>query len=210
MSAYTDWFDYVLPDVPGVANRLATQKIREAVIEFCRRTLLYKHNPAAINIVGGTAAYTVTPPAGTVVSDFTHVLVNGKQVDPQTPAWLDQNVTNWRTTATGPARAYLVTMSGQIKLVPTPPDSIASGLVVEVALRPTVASTTCPDWLLEDFQEAISHGAKGRLFAMKRKPWTDAQLARFHMAEFNSWCGVGGARASQSRTRVPLHTSVTY
>lgn len=210
MTAYSGWLDYVVPDVPGITNPLAEQAIRNAVIDFCRRSRLYQKKLAAINVVGGTPTYTVTPDTGTLVSDFLTVLVNGKPIDPQTEAWLDANVTNWRTTATGPARAYISPANNQLTIVPTPSESIASGLVVTVAQRPTRASTECPDWLLEDYAEEIAHGAKWRLFAMKRKPWSDPGLAKFHMGEFNAAVGMAGARASQARTRTRLRTAICY
>lgn len=210
MTAYTGWLDYVIPDVPGIGNALAEQAIRNAVIDFCRRTRLYRKTLAPISIVGATATYTVTPDANTLVSDFLTVLVNGKPIDPQTEEWLDQQVPNWRTTATGPAKAYISPANNQITIVPTPSESIASGLVVAVAQRPTRAATECPDWLLEDYAEEIAHGAKGRLFAMKRKPWSDPGLAKFHMGEFNAAVGIGGARASQARTRTRLRTAICY
>ena len=210
MTAYTGWFDYVIPDIPGITNTLAEQAIRNAVIDFCRRTLLYRKTLAAISIVGGTATYTVTPDANTLVSDFLTVLVNGKPIDPQTEAWLDQEVLNWRTTATGPAKAYISPANNQITLVPKPSESIASGLVVAVAQRPTRASTECPDWLMEDYAEEIAHGAKARLFAMKRKPWSDPGLSKYHMGEFNAAIGIGAVRASQARTRTRLRTAICY
>lgn len=207
---YTAFFDHVMPSAPGAMNGAVTQAIRRAVIEFCRLTLAYRHTPSAINIVGATSTYTISAPAGTQVQDFMDVRVNGLAIDGRSNEWLDMHVDDWRTTATGPARAWRSPGTNQIQLVPTPSESITGGLVVECALRPTEASTEIPDWIFADYVEAIKWGALERLCSMPRKPWTNGALYAEAKREFSSWCEAAAAKSAQGGTRAPLRSSISF
>lgn len=210
MTAYSAWFEHVMPSVPGAMNGVVTQAIRRAVIEFCRLSRAYRHTPSAVDIVGATSTYTITCPAETQVQDFTHVSVNGIDIVGRGNEWLDLHVKDWRTTAAGAARAWRHPGTNQIQIVPTPSESITGGLVVECALRPTEDSTECPDWIFADYLDAIRWGALERLYSMPRKPWTSGDLYREAMQEFSSWCEAAAAKAEQGGTRAPLRSSINF
>lgn len=208
---WTAFYDYVLPDVPGCGAPLAQQAIREAAIEFCAQTLLYKHDHAAIDIVGATHTYALTLPANTVLADVIFAAVNGTPIAPRGKAWLDVSIAEWRTTATGvPAYYFLNSGRTEIRLVKTPSESIATGLVLELALKPAKAATEGPDFLLEDWEAAITAGAKARLFAMKRKPWSDPGLSVYFTGIFENEKGRASVTASRDNTRAPLRSTPIF
>lgn len=209
-AAYTAWYDYVWPRVPSASQGLIEQAIRGAAIEFCRLSGVYRHKPGAINVVGLTSTYTITPPATTIVQDFVDVRVNGKEIIGRSDAWLDEHVTDWRTTATGPARAWRRPSSNQIQLVPTPNGSITDGLVVECEVRPLDTSTEVPDVIFDDWRDAITAGALARLYLMPGMRWGNAKLAEEHASDFTGWCMAAGAQASRGGTREPLRTAISF
>lgn len=205
MSAYTDFYDEIMPDVPGLIPTLATQAIRDAVIEFCRLSKRYTYSPSAINVVADTHTYAITPPAGTVVYTEKSVFYNDLKINPASEQELDALYKDWReTTGSGVPKYFYWPSQNNIRLVRTPDESITGGLELTVILKPTRASTSCPDWILEDYVDAISHGAKYRLFSMQRKPWTDAGLAQFHYGEFKTRCAEAAGDAARDGTRQPL------
>lgn len=210
MTALTAWLDDVLPEVPGCFNAAANQAILDAYGELCRRSLIYSYDPAAISVVAGTHTYSIVPPADTVVSDFLKVFVNSVLVDPRTEDWLDENVDDWRTTATGAARGYIVPDENDVRLVPTPAEAIASGLVVKVALAPLSTATTCPDIIFNKWRDAITAGALARLMMSPKKPYTNLQLGRSKEAEFNGWVTNAGMKATQAGTRARLRVRSHY
>lgn len=210
MTALTGFLNYVLPQVPGCLNAMALQSIFESYEEFCRRSLVYTLTPSAIDIVAATKDYTITPDAGTVVSDVLKVFVSGKEVVPRTEEWLDANVTDWRTTATGPARGYIVPAANTVRLVPIPSSAIDDGLVVKVALRPLETATTCPDVIFNDWRQAIVDGALARLLMMQKKPWTNPRLGQEKQGAFDSWCTNASMKATQAGTRARLRTRAYY
>lgn len=51
MNLYTDWYDYVLMDVPGCLPAVASQAIKLAVIDFCKKTGFWRYKLADMNVV---------------------------------------------------------------------------------------------------------------------------------------------------------------
>lgn len=206
MTTLTAWIEHVAADVPGVGPDLLTDAVRDALIEFCERSRAYRYDVPAIDVVGLTATYTPTLPDGTRLWDVISAKHNGKTLDPTTKPWLDAHINRWgEANTTGVPGYYLLTNDRQsVRLVKTPADSLDDGLELELALKPTRAATSVPDFILEDHKYCIQDGAKWKLFSMQKKPWTSPQLAAYHMQEFASACGVAAAFADRDNTRAPL------
>lgn len=211
MTALTGFYDYVLPDLPSVGKELALQKIREACIDFCEKSLVYTYEVPAINVVGLTHTYTLTPEANTRVFDILEVWYNGDQLTPATDAELDGLFSDWRTTGTGVPDYYSsVVDRASLRLIKTPSDSLTAGLVVKIAEAPLSTATAVPDWLFERYRAAITHGAKAAMYAMKKKPWTDDGLAKHHTSLFELECGRANISKAKQHTRKPLRSRVNF
>lgn len=170
-ASWNDFFPHVLPDVPGCPKAIARTAIRDAAIEFCKRTQLWTAESNATGIVVDEPHYTYAPETGAQVAATKAVWVSGLRIDPITKAILDTNYSGWKTTTGTPSRWY-GTEPGTIRLYPIPDEAISGGLLVDVALKPSRTATTCPDFLLEDWAEEIAHGAKSKLLTMKGRPWS--------------------------------------
>lgn len=217
MSALTAFLDYVLPDVPGAGIALVTQEIRNACIALCSETLCYPHEPDPIDIVASQRDYVLTLPTGTQVVAVTHAKASDTEIFPKSDAQLDALYgvygIDWRDIAvTGDVSYYQMTDpgNGTMRLVLTPASGVTDGLVVTLALAPSIAATTVPDWLLSQHHYAIAHGAKHALFSMQRKPWTNAILAEFHGSKFEIAKGRADTSAAKGNTRAPLRVSTCY
>ena len=90
-----------------------------------------------------------------------------------------------------------------------PPDA-GGNLRIEVALKPTRASTTFPAQVYERSIETIAHGAKARIMIVPRKPYTDLKLAAWHSRQFDD--GISGEMISSARgvTRAPLRSHSVF
>lgn len=213
MAALTDFLDYIMVELPGADIALVKQKVLESCIEFCARTKVYTVTLPAIDVVSGTASYTLDPESGYIISDVMAdgVVYNGVMLNPSDPVSLDDVFTDWRTTGSGAPSYYLLSADRTtLTLVETPDASITGGLVVTVAEKPTINATTVPDVLLSRYHEAVKCGALGALFAMKRKPWSDTSLATFHMQRFNALTGRADSERAKSFTRKSLRTTTVF
>jgi hypothetical protein len=93
-------------------------------------------------------------------------------------------------------------------LVPTP--VAATNVTLTVALKPTRDSTKGPDFLFEDYYEAICAGAKGRLMLTKGKSWTDPQAAALQLAFFNEKITEANVRRSKAFGRGVARVEGSY
>lgn len=173
----------ILPDVPTCPNAIVDQAIRNAAIDFCRYTLTWRYTLSPINVVADTAEYALTPPSDSLIESIHYATHDDTPLVKTTEAEMDSEE-GWRDNTTTSPDKYYISSRGTIKLVYTPEDSLINGLDIIVILKPTQTATTLADTLYDDHLEAISHGAKSRLFAKPGKPWTSADAAIYHDAMF--------------------------
>jgi hypothetical protein len=80
-------------------------------------------------------------------------------------------------------------------------------IFLEVILRPKMSDTEIPDWLAEQYEDAIVAGTLSRLMMVAAKPWFNAELSAYHKREFGR--GISQARADAIRrhtnTRVTMN-----
>ncbi|HWQ39177.1 MAG TPA: hypothetical protein VNM24_11325 [Burkholderiales bacterium] len=207
--AWTAWYDEVLPDVPGCPQAVAKNAIRNAAIDFCERSLIWRADMEPISAVANQAEYDFEPEAGAAVVKVVRLWYDKKEIYPQTPEQLAERYAHWPSQA-GTPLYYTQERPDAVILVPYPNADLAGALTGKLALKPTRASTAGPAFLFEEWLEAIACGAKARLFAMKKKPWTDGELAGHHQAMFDHAIAKTMRRASQGHTRAPLRVRAHF
>lgn len=197
----------ILPDVPGCADPIAIRAIRNAVVEFCERTALYRSTLAAIDVVADTAEYALAAPAGYAVVDVRRATLDGypltfKSQDQLDREWNEDargmalylyhrkvgeglDAKSWQTAVSDRPQTYFMTNPSTIRLVGIPTTAITGGLLVTVALKPTPAATQIVDWLYNDYYRTLAYGALAELLKLPKKPWTDMALASHYHRLFN-------------------------
>jgi hypothetical protein len=176
----------VLPDVPGVLQALALNAIRQAAIEFCEKSLAWNHEHDAVTVVANVNLYDYSKPANTVVVRPLQAWIN--KLEPiafKTPGQLSELLGDWRAAKGSPSFITQVRPS-QFYLAPMPNRTIPLGLTLRIAVKPSRASTGLETYLYEDYLDAITAGAKARLFAMNKKPWANPGLAAECRADFDT------------------------
>jgi hypothetical protein len=203
------WFDEVLPDVPGVTQPVAKNAIRNAAIEFCDRSNVWVVDHDLMASIANVGAYQFEPPNGAVVAAVKDSWFNGMPLTPRTAGQLADEFIDW-TAKVGTPVYYLQENTEELILVPMPSAALANAIKAKVALKPSRASTGIERWIFEKYLEEITHGAKGKLFSMQKKPWSDANLAIFHLGQFDD--GIHKARldATKGHTNAPLRTRAQF
>lgn len=174
MSQTLDAFlPHVLPYAPGCSDLAAYQAIRDAAIDFCRRTGVVQR-VSTNSVVAGTQDYTIT-----VVTDMQLAAVQGAAYQGTwlTPVSPDQVESD--TALRGVTIGTAVPQAGTpifyfqktpdvaaLSLYPIPDTSVTTGLTVKASFMPTQTAATLDDLLLNDYAEAIGAGALTRLLAM--------------------------------------------
>lgn len=162
----------VVPYVPGCPPQTILVHLLQAAKVFCRRTLAWNYQHAAITTVAGQADYTLTPELDTEV-----VRLLGCEIE-------DGATYTVQNGAIG--RKFVREAAGRNVCVLAPPDAITlypappvagRSLIVDLALMPSTSAVEWPDTLAEH-AEYIAAGAVGSLCAMpKSTGWRDIDTA---------------------------------
>lgn len=160
--------------------------------------------------------YPLIVPTGTAIVKGLNAWLNDNPIDPISQDDLDNEFNNtsfgwvgvnWRTDVNLPSRWYMPDDT-TIGLLLAP--AAGGNLRVNVALKPTRASTTFPNWIFERYLETIAHGAKAKLLSIQKKPYTDLTLAAMHAQAFLNGISEAKVRMARGNTRAPLRTHSVF
>jgi hypothetical protein len=203
LKLWADFYDYLLPDVPGCPFVAANHALRNSAILFCEQSLAWVYEHPDIAVVNDVDEYPYVPPAGALVHAVTYAEFNDKEIDASVKQE-DMRIWNWRNQTGSPQ--YVLSGPTALTLVPKP--DVEGTLKLIVALKPDNDATGIDDGIFQEYHGAIVHGALARLMLSPRKPYTNAELAAYHMKEFAAKTGSAGARVARNYTRAPLRTSI--
>lgn len=177
--------DLFLPKIhqfaPGVADPIAYEWLREAAIEFCERTRMWRNFDSYQ--VAGIFPGDVRAPGGAVIHEIEQVAFNGIELTSKTPAELDLQYPEWRVGRVRGNPQYFTQLEADtIALAPLAAGSVTAWLV----LKPSQGATTLPDFIADQHRQVIADGALGRILAMPGKDWTNLQLAAASSAAFQA------------------------
>jgi hypothetical protein len=212
MTAWANFYDYILPEVnsatPGVVDRL----LREIAIDFCERSCILTEEADLIDVVANTATYTLVPlseaggsPPGLVepykvkAAWFDNTPLNIATVDA-----LNSFSSYWGADTAVEATAYSQKVPSEIILYPKPTQSLTNGLRVELIVRPTMGSTGLADWVAERYMECLAYGVKGRLMAQPNRPWTNPEYSSYYTGLYNAARSKAAIEANNSLMRSAL------
>lgn len=177
--------DLFLPKVhqfaPGVGDPVAYEWIREAAITFCERTRSWRSSDA-YNVTGVYPG-DVRAPAGSVIHEIEMVTFDDQELLAKTPDELDLLTPGWRT---GAARGYPMYFTqldpNTIAVSPLAGGRVGAWLV----LKPSADAIAVPDFIADQYRQAIADGALMRVLALPKTDWANPQLAMAFAAAFES------------------------
>lgn len=197
---------YVLPEVQGCSDPLAEQAIRDAVIEFCQRAMVWVHMADVQSVTAGQAVYDIEPPTGASLVHIKSVKLNGKTLDPLSIDQLDDRYPQWRTES-GDPKAYTQVEDAEFILAPVPADTAANGLDVVLVVQPSRSSSAFPGWINDRYQDAILAGAKSRLMLKQNTNWSNPQQGLLYKTEFDRAVSSAKESSTLSFVRTALRTT---
>jgi hypothetical protein len=196
------WYPEINPDIPKVPLYALREAVLAAAIRFCEKSHLWMITLDDIDVVADTADYTLTVPAEQyaeiVVVDNVKYRADGEEetafrtVDPIGEVQEDRNRNGgWRAYETSGGFEYYVDPVSKttLTLVGVPTESSTDGLRVRVVVKPLRTATVLPDFLYNEWREAIGCGAKANLFGRRGMAWYDPNERDKHEYDFRNACG---------------------
>lgn len=214
MAALSDFYPYVLPEVPGCPEPTVDIALRSSLIEFCEKTLVIQRDLDPVTVVRGIVDYDIDPPTDQLVTRLMRVWYKDYELSPMAPDNVgDAEVYNrlfaGADTERADPRFFIQKDERTFTIYPIPKDTVPNGLTLRAAFKPTRAAEDIEDALFEDYAETIAHGAKFRLLSMASKPWTNGPGASIALAAFNGGINVARQRATRGHTRADLRVRLT-
>jgi len=202
-TALSAFLPYVIPWAPGAPRPTVQAKVLDAITELCEESLLLRETLTAFDLTINIDTYTLTPPAGSDVIMATSVMVNDKPIWPASEDELDTIDVYWRKGIVGLPNRWFQPSPTTLRFNRIPDRTLTGGVLVEVATKPTLASTTVDDELYTEWREHVANGALWRLLSMRGVEWEDQKIAQEKGIFWNSAIARAKARARMGKTRAP-------
>lgn len=199
---YSDLFVYVLSEAPGCPEFTAERAIRDACIDFCARTDLYKAEAQSLVVSAGVTEYELDAPTGTEPNHVKAVLRKGK---PLTAVTYEDAVMKIEQSDRSYPQYYAQYDNANVLIGPKPAER--ETLKVLYTLKPTQSSTSIPDTIGNEWREALISGALFRLQMMAGQPWLNPNAANANAQLYERAVGKAIRQAKYGHGGAPLTVS---
>lgn len=208
---WTDWYDEVLPDCPGVGQPFASQCIRAAAIEFFEESRAWQETSDAINAVANQSEYAFSKSGVSNVDmvDVLQVWWKGMEIDPYSRGDLIAEFQNW-TIQTGQPEGFLCLSPDKITLVGYPTTNETGAIKISAILKPTRGATGITDARGREYYDAISYGAKARIQSSPGKSFTDLASAGRNREKFEGEINKHCLKATLGKNQSTMRRSTRF
>jgi hypothetical protein len=189
----------VLERAAACPEPTALRYLRDAAIEFCRRTRVWRESDS-FTLSGDDAEVLAVEP-GAVIYEISHARLGDIDLEPVTIDWLDAEEPGWRDDESGP-RWITQSAPGTLRVAPAPDDDDDDELTVQLILIPSQDADQLPDFLVDDYPNVLADGALAKILALPAD-FGNPQLAIMHAQLFEAEIGRFGARVPRGQQRAP-------
>jgi hypothetical protein len=177
---------------------MADRALRDATRRFCDRTACWRGGVVTADMTSGQAELSLTVPGCAEIVSIDFVELSGREIFPTTERKLSYCGPSWRTTAGDPTNYYTLMASGKIRLYPVPNRTLAGAITYELILKPALDGCDIPEFIADQYIEAVKAGALYELMRMPGQTWTNPEMASHYKAVFGE--GVFDARDKTLRS----------
>jgi hypothetical protein len=170
---YSDFSQYIRPEVQGCPDYMIERAVRDSAIDFCKRTDVYMVEPEFVTVIRGVNEYQVSLPTGT---ELNHIIdIYDDKINLKAVSYTELLSRLGNEAERGTPRYYAQRDNTDFYLAPIPNDG--KSLRVLYSVKPTASSTSIPDTIGKEHRETISHGALYRLQMMSGQSWANPNAA---------------------------------
>ncbi len=201
----SDFYDLLLPELPGCAPALLEIHLREVAREFCQDTNIWQADCDPIDLQAGVASYDIE--AAEIESEIVRVfsVTAGSDLLWTRRALPDERPKHINSRPPFTLSIDLSQLTFSEDAIPT--QTIPLGLKVRTSLQPASTARRLPDFLQTRYVDAIRNGTLSRLMVMAKKPWTDRELAAFYASQWRLQKAFAANQAADGNTSAPLRTT---
>lgn len=205
MKPLDDFLQHINLYAPGCAVPTAYFGIRQAAIEFCERTKLWRYDDEFAVTVDDAEA--LIAPYGAVVESIEGAWHDGTPLTPKTVAWLDDHCSGWREGTLNGQPGYITqTEPNTLRLVPFVPGTLRLSLF----LKPSQDTEDLPDFLADQHRMTIAYGALSHILAIPNQSFTNINLGMAFGQAFQGKLDALSTAGSTGQQRARVRTRGTF
>jgi hypothetical protein len=201
--AYSIFFPHLIPLVPHVADPVATQAVRDACIEFCKGTMIWREAIDPMSSIQGEAVYELDLPTDATLAHIVDLYYDSRMLTKKSVSELSRYARDWMQLV-GKPTMYTMLNSNEIMLVPKPDVAVAGAITGILAFTPSRKSTTVNDDVYEDYAEEITRGAAAKLLMIPNQQWSDVKLGIAYRRQFVADMANARSHVNQAHMQAPI------
>lgn len=201
---YTDMFYEVLPYAQNCPEPVALNALRNAAIDFFKKSLAWQYDLDPFAAIAGQPDYELDIPTNTALVKVTELYYLNRVVVPRSFPELDKMyTTNWRILQ-GTPKAYVMSDPVTVTVALMPAETVPAAFTGRVAITPTILSTGIDSLMANKYIEGIAAGALYRLYSTPNQAYTDTNMAALKFKQFESAKGKALADIMAGQTGAPM------
>jgi hypothetical protein len=205
MKSLDEFLQHINIYAPGCAVPTAHFGIRQAAIEFCERTRLWRFEDYFE--VPGADAESIFAPANSVVHKIEAAWFDGQKLEPKTVDWLDAHCDGWRDgSLTGQPKYITQTEPNTLRIVPAAPGTVSLSLF----LKPSQDADELPDFMADQYRTVIANGALSYILVIPNQSFTNMDMANGFGATFQAKLAELSREGSTGQQRARTRTRGTF
>ena len=197
------FYPHVLPYVIGCPLPTVDHHIKQAVIEFCRRTLCYSVTLDPITGDGAATNFELDLPVKTDIVKIEGLAVNGRNcglVDTRQGRELVRS--HFR------GDFAFTEDNSTINVFPAP--DLGYEILVDVSLTPNQDATSIENGFIEQYIRDIAYGVLENLMLIPKTTWENIAMAQINGAKFNSAVSTVAAKISRGRSTARMRRAKKF
>lgn len=197
---------HVMPYAPACPEPTALHAIKEAAIEFCKATKLWRSDDEFSVSVGDCDAVCV--PVGAQLVSIEHATFEGYPLVPASLADLNRIMPDWREQKEASTLPSYLTQIDLDTVRVVPP---ANGtLRLYTVLAPSDDAEMVPEWLLRKHGRVIGAGALKEVLMLSGQPFFNPDLAAGFSTRFYNSIESNFSQHSRGQQRARLRTKAHF
>lgn len=173
----TSLLSYIVLNVPGCPIPVVSQSLSRVVRDFCRKTQTWILK-VTLDVVAEQSDYDLTTSLteGSQIASLMKAIVDGDELTLGTGCTIDGNT---------------------VTLTTEPNEAIEDGLVLYLALEPTLGGISVEESILSRFGETIADGVRADLHAVPGNSWSNQAMAVYYNEKYRT--GIADAKIAMNR-----------
>jgi len=179
MADLLPWMKALVARIPSEPESIIQDELVYVIKDFCREAKPWRMVVTDLSIVADDPEIAVNPVDNRATCiDVLKVFVNDQEIG-QAPYQVQGY-------SPGQPTGFTCPTPDVITLIPTPTTDDENAVSALVALAPRDPTVWVPDFFETHHFEAILDGTLGRFYNQPMKPFSDAELARYHLRRYRA------------------------